>query len=442
MNVDIKARSHWLVGYGLSRATLKLLARRGDPFAQLSIDSSRPKNVYHLAEQIRQRGRISAVVGNGWVTADAQIVRDVLRDSRFRTIKPHDRSPFRVIQRMLAKTNPGVMNPVEPPSLLVVDPPEHARLRRLVSRAFTPRAIDGLRHRIQEITGALLDDLDDTALDDNAQCDLVANYASQIPIEVIAEMLGIPRDEIPRLYAFADPGTKLLASTAISWKDFQTATAALREFEDYIAAHIERLRHRGADNSILSAVLQDSDLTDSEVRMFAGLLLGAGFVTTAHAFANAVVALVGHPDQLARLQAHPEGWPNAVEEVLRYDSVIQLAVRVATETLEIDGHTVQQGAAVFLLVGGANRDPAIFERPDEFDTTRANARDHIGFGTGIHVCLGAPLARMELHIGLQALFERFPQLALAGEPTVNNSTLLHGLKHLPVNLRPARVSTG
>ena len=434
MGVDVMARSHWLMGYGLSRATLKLLARRGDPFAQLVIDSRQPENVYYLVEQIRQRGRMSAVVGNGWVTADAQTVRDVLRDGRFRTLKPHDRSPFRVVQRMLAKTNPGVLNATEPPSLLVADPPEHARLRRLVSRAFTPRAIDGLRHRIQEIAVALLDDLDD-----NTHCDLVANYASQIPIEVIAEMLGIPRDEIPRLYAFADPGTKLLTSTAVSWKDFQTATAALREFEDYIAAHIERLRYGGADDSILRAVLQDSDLTDVEVRMFAGLLLGAGFITTAHAFGNAVVALVGHPDQLSRLQADPEGWPNAVEEVLRYDSVIQIGVRVATETLQIDGRTVRKGSAVFLLIGGANRDPAVFERPDEFDTARANARDHISFGTGIHVCLGAPLARMELHIGLQTLFERFPQLALSGEPTLNNSTLLHGIKHLPVNLGPALV---
>jgi cytochrome P450 len=437
MNADIKARSHWLMGYGLPRATLKLLARRGDPFAQLLIDSSQPNNVYHLVEQIRQRGRISAVFSNGWVTADAQIVRDVLRDGRFRTAKPRDRSPFRVVQRMLAKTNPGVLTGLEPPSLLVVDPPEHARLRRLVSRAFTPRAIDGLRHRIQEITSTLLDDLND-----NTYCDLVANYASQIPIEIIAEMLGIPHDEIPCLYAFADPGTKLLTSTAPSWRDFQTAMAALREFEHYLAAHIERLRHGGADNSILSAVLQDSDLTDIEVRMFAGLLLGAGFITTAHAFGNAVVALVGHPDQLARLQAHPDGWPNAVEEVLRYDSVSQVGVRVATETLQIDGNTVRQGSAIFLLVGGANRDPAIFERPDEFDTTRANARDHISFGTGIHVCLGAALARLELHIGLQALFERFPRLALAGKPTLNNSTLLHGIKHLPVNLGPTRVNTG
>jgi cytochrome P450 len=437
MNADIKTRSHWLMGYGLPRATLKLLARRGDPFALLLIDSSQPKNVYHLVEQMRQRGRISAVVSNGWVTADAQIVRDVLRDGRFRTTKPRDRSPFRVVQRMLAKTNPGVLNGVEPPSLLVADPPEHERLRRLVSRAFTPRAIDGLRHRIREVATTLLDDLND-----NTHCDLVAHYASEIPIQIIAEMLGIPREETPRLKAFADPATKLLTTTAPSWRDYQIAIAALREFEDYLAVHIERLRHGGADNSILSAVLQDSDLTETEVRMFAGLLLGAGFITTTHAFGNAVVALVDHPDQLARLQAHPAGWPNAVEEVLRYSSVIQLGVRVATETLQIDGHTVREGSAVFLLLGGANRDPAIFERPDEFDTTRANARDHISFGTGIHVCLGAPLARMELHIGLQALFERFPQLALAGEPTLNNSTLLHGIKHLPVNLGPARVNIG
>jgi cytochrome P450 len=424
------------MGYGLPRATLKLRARRGDPFAQLLIDSSQPDNVYHLVEQIRQRGRISAVVSNGWVTADAQIVRDVLRDGRCRTSKPHDRSPFRVVKRVLAKTNPGLLNGLEPPSLLVVDPPEHARLRRLVSRAFTPRAIDGLRHRIQEIADALLDDLDD-----HTHCDLVANYASRIPIEIIAEMLGIPREEIPDLFGFAEPAAKLLTTTVPSWRDFRTATTALREFESYLAAHIERLRHGGAD-SILSAVLQDSDLTDIEVRMFAGLLLGAGFITTAHAFGNAVVALVGHPDQLARLQAHPEGWPNAVEETLRYHSVTQIGVRVATQTLQIDGQTVQEGSAIFLLIGGANRDPAIFERPDEFDITRANACDHISFGTGIHVCLGAPLARMELRIGLQALFERFPKLTLAGEPTLNDSTLLHGIKHLPVNLRPARVNTG
>ncbi|WP_068186808.1 cytochrome P450 [Mycobacterium sp. UM_CSW] len=433
MNADIKTRVHWLLGYGLPRWTLKLLARRGDPFSQLLIQSGQPDEVNRRIEQIRQRGRICAVVG-GWVTADARIVRDVLRDDRFRTPKPWDRSPFPVVQRMFAKTNPGVLNGVEPPSLLVADPPEHARLRRLVSRAFTPRAIEGLRQGIQEIADALLDDLEGSN-----QCDLIAAYASQIPIAVIVEMLGISRDEAPYLQTFAEPGTKILNSTSPSWREYRTAVAALREFENFLGAHIERLRRGRAEDSILSAVVHDGDLTETEVRMFAGLLLGAGFITTTHAFGNAVVALVGHCDQLARLQEHPEGWPNAVEEVLRYDSVAHIAARVATETVEIDGHTVQEGSTMFLLIGGANRDPAVFERPNEFDTARGNAREHIGFGSGIHSCLGASLARMELQIGLQALFERFPQLALAGEPIPNDSTLLRGIKELPVTLRPARV---
>lgn len=437
MNVGIKNRLHWLTGYGISRATLKLLARGGDPFAQLLIDTSQPERLYHLVEQIRLRGRVCSVVGNGWVTADAQIVRDVLRDGRFRTIKPQDRSPFRVGQWLLAKTNPGMLNALEPPSLLAVDPPEHTRLRGLVSQAFTPRALDGLRERIREIADTLLNDLDD-----NTHCDLVANYASRIPIEVIAEMLGIPRDEISYLAEVTDRGTKLISSAAPSWRDFQTALAASGEFEHYLTRHIERLRRGGADTSILSAVLQDSDLTDAEVRMVAGLILGAGFITTAHAISNAVVALIAHPDQLARIQANPEDWPNAVEETLRYDSVFQIGARVATETLQLDGHTVSAGTAVYLLVGGANRDPAIFECADEFDTSRANARDHFVFGAGIHVCLGAALARMELQIGLQALFERFPELTLTGEPTPNDSVLLHGIKHLPVNLGPSRVHTG
>jgi cytochrome P450 len=437
MNLQIKARTHWLLGYGLARAVFKRLAHRGDPFATLLIDSSRPEDSNRLIEQIRQRGRISAGFAGAWVTADAQIVRDVLRDDRFRTIKPQDRSPFRFIRWLVAQTDPDMMNPVEPPSLLVVDPPEHARLRRLVSRAFTPRAIDGLHQRIRDITNVALDDLEG-----QTQCDLIATFASRIPIEVIAEMLGVPQEEIPQLHAFADPAAKLLTTTVPAWTDFRTATAALREFETYIAAHIDRLRQGGADNSILSAVLQDSDLTDDEVRMFTGLLLGAGFITTTHAFGNAVVALLDHPDQLARLQAQPDGWPNAVEETLRYDSVGQIGVRVATQTVQIEGHTVGKGEPLFVLIAGANRDPALFERPDEFDTTRPNAREHLSFSSGIHVCLGAPLARLELQIGLEALFRRFPELSLAGAPTLNESTLLRGIKHLPVNLGPATVNAG
>jgi cytochrome P450 len=179
-------------------------------------------------------------------------------------------------------------------------------------------------------------------------------------------------------------------------------------------------------------------LTEIEIRMLAGLLLGAGFVTTSHVMGKAVVALVRHPDQLAALRANPEGWPNAVEEILRYDTAGHVVPRVAAEDVDIHGYPVRAGEALFLLPGGANRDPAVFEHPDTFDTTRANARDHLSFSTGVHACLGAALARMELHIGLQSLFEHFPQLTLAGEPTFNNSIGLHGLKRLPVSLRAAQ----
>ncbi len=436
MDVDIKTRTHWLLGYGLPRATLKVLARRGDPFAQLLLDDDQHDRAYDLIEQIRQQGRMSTVFGgNAWVTADLQLVRDILRDSRFRTAKPCDRSPFRSVQRLFARTNPGVINPVEPPSLLMVDAPEHVRLRRLVSRAFTPKAIEGLRHRIDEVADGLLNDLGKTS-----NCDLVAAYASRIPIEIIAEMLGIPRGDTSYLYGVGETVSKLITTTAPSWRNFATAINGLREFESYLATHIERLRGGSADDSILSAVIQDTELSDFEVRTFAGLLLGAGFITTAHQFGTAVVALVNHPDQLATLGAHPEGWANAVEEVLRYDSVSQIGVRVATEDLQVGGYTVREGAAVFLLLAGANRDPAVFERPDEFDTARANAREHVSFGTGSHVCLGAPLARMELQLGLQALFDRFPRLCLAGVPTMNDSTLLRGISHLPVALGPSRVN--
>ena len=430
MAAPVRDWSHWAAGYGLPRAALKLMARRGDPLPQLLIDTNRGDNIYPLIEQIRARGRMSHFTKAGWVSADTQIVREVLRDSRFRTSKPQDRSPFRIVQWIVAKTDPDVLNGVEPPSMLVTDPPEHTRLRRLVSRAFTPRALDGLRIRIHDIADELLG-----GLQGSAECDLITAYTSQIPIAVIAEMLAIPRDETGQLHSIGESASRLLATTAASWNDFREATKALREFEQYLVAHIERLRQGDAADSILSEVIHDGDLTDVEIRMLAGLLLGAGFITTTHVFGKAVVALVRHPDQLAELCAHPEGWPNAIEEILRYDTTGQISARVALEDVDIQGYSVRAGEAILLLFGGANRDPVVFEHPEVFDITRTNAREHVSFGSGVHACLGAALARMELHIGLQSLFEHFPQLTLAGEPTFNDSILLHGLQHLPVSLR-------
>jgi cytochrome P450 len=408
------------------------MARRGDPVAQLiTIDTNPVNDIYPLIEQVRGRGRMSPVAKVGWVSADAQIVREVLRDGRFRTIKPQDQSPFRIVRWILAKTDPDVLNPIQPPSMLVTDPPEHTRLRRLVSRAFTPRALDGLRARVHEVADGLL-----RGLEGSAECDLIAEYTSRIPIAVIAEMLAIPRDETHRLHEISETSTRLIGTAAASWRDFRAATKVMREFDEYVAEHIERLRQDDAADSILSDVVHDGDLTEVEIKTLAALLLGAGFITTAHVLGKAVVALVRHPDQVAKLCANPEGWPNAIEEILRYDTTGQVVPRVAAEDVDIQRYSIRAGKAMYLLVGGANRDPAVFENPDTFDTTRANAREHISFGSGVHSCLGAALARMELHIGLQSLFEHFPQLTLAGEPTFNDSLGLHGLKHLPVSLRP------
>jgi cytochrome P450 len=432
MAVSVREWTHWALGYAPSRTALNLLARRGDPLAKLlTIDTHPVGDIYPLIEQIRQRGRMSPVTRmRAWVTADAEIIREVLRDDRFRTFKPDDRSMFRLVRWILAKTNPDVTNPIEPPSLLVSDPPEHTRLRRPVSRAFTPRAIDGLRARIHEVADELL-----RGLEGRADCDLVAAYTSQIPVAIIAEMMGVPRDETPYLQEVAGTISTLIGNVSASWPDFRSATAVMREFDGYLGEHVERLRNDRTADSIMSDVVRSGDLSEVELRGLAGLLIGAGFVTTSHVMGKAVLALIRHPDQLAVLSTNPAGWPNAVEEILRYDTAGHVVPRIATEDVGIHGCSVRVNEPVFLLPGGANRDPAVFDHPGTFDITRANAREHLSFSTGIHVCLGATLARMELHIGLQSLFDRFPELTLAGDPVFNSTIGLHGLTHLPVALR-------
>jgi cytochrome P450 len=430
MAVPVRDWTHWALGYAPTRTALKVL-RRNDPLAELlTIETHPVDDIYPLIEQIRRRGRISRVAAlRGWVTADAQIAREVLRDGRFRTLKPRDRSASRLVRSVLAKTDPNVPNPVEPPALLVVEPPEHTRLRRPVSRAFTPRALDGLRAHVRDMADRLLRDLDG-----RPSCDLVTDYCSQIPLAVITEMLGMPPDEMSYLQHVADTTARLTGQVSASWTEFRAATVVLGEFDRYLAGHVERLRKGGVGDSVLSDVVHSGDLTDAELRMMAGFLLGAGFITTNHVMSKGVVALTQHPDQLATLRANPALWPNAVEEVLRYDTAGQITPRIATEDLEIQGCSLGTNEPLILLIGGANRDPAVFDDPDTFDVSRANAREHLSFSTGIHVCLGAALARMELQIGLQSLFERFPGLTLAGEPISNNSIGLNGLKHLPVSL--------
>ncbi|MBA0046400.1 cytochrome P450 [Mycobacterium sp. NPDC050853] len=430
MRDRIKQRTHWAVTHGIARAFLKRAVRQGEPVAELGIDTARAADIYNIIDRIRNRGRMSQF-GDGWITADAQIVRTIFRDNRFVTFKPEHRSSSPLIQRLAAWSDPQLLNPAEPPSILITDPPDHGRLRRLVAAPFTPRAIESLRGRIQEVTNGHLD-----ALKQRPHPDLIPDYTAKIPIAVIGEMIAVPPQDYSLLYTEMNRAIRLIATTAPSWREYQDGTTALREIDEYLENHVARLRREGTESELAAALL-DSDLSHFELKMFLAVFLGAGFVTTTHLMGKAIVTLLRHPEQLAALRADPELWPNAIEELMRYDTSNQWSARVATETVEIEGHTIEAGQSALLLLGGANRDPAVFDNPDVFDITRPNARENITLGTGIHVCLGQVLARVELHTALQSLFERFPQLTLVGEPEYFDGMGIHGLSSLPVSLGPA-----
>ncbi|TDZ76377.1 cytochrome P450 [Mycobacteroides salmoniphilum] len=427
MHDRIKQRTHWAVTHGIARAYLKVLALRGEPAAQLGIDTDQAAGIYGIIDKIRGRGRMSQS-GGGWITADAQIVRTIFRDNRFVTFKPEHRSASPIIKRLAAWSDPQLLNPAEPPSILITDPPDHGRLRRLVAAPFTPRAIESLRGRIQEVTNGHLDELEH-----RPHPDLIADFTAKIPIAVIGEMIAVPPQDYSLLYTAMNRAIQLIATTAPSWRQYQDGTTALREIDEYLEKHVARLRREGTTSELAKGLL-DSDLSHVELKMFFAVFLGAGFVTTTHLMGKAIVTLLRHPEQLAALHDDPSLWPNAVEELMRYDTSNQWSARVATETVEIEGHTIEAGQSALLLLGGANRDPAAFENPDAFDITRPNARENMTLGTGIHVCLGQVLARVELHIALQSLFERFPRLALAGEPKYFDGMGIHGLSSLPVTL--------
>jgi cytochrome P450 len=205
--------------------------------------------------------------------------------------------------------------------------------------------------------------------------------------------------------------------------------------------HIDRLRANPGDDLLSRLVTLDSDgdrLTDKELMATAGLLLAAGFETTVNLLGTGTHLLVTHPDQLAILREDASLWPNAVDEMLRYESPVQNTARWAAQEVEICGVTVPRGMLVITMIGGANRDPEVFEEPERFDVRRPNARDHLSFSAGVHYCIGAALARAEGRIGLQRLFDRYPDLALAGPPTLRPTRTLRGFETLPIAPGPPR----
>jgi len=318
-------------------------------------------------------------------------------------------------------------------SMLVSDPPDHTRLRALVQKAFTPRMVEQLRPRIIAIVGELLDRI----AEQSGTVDLIGELAYPLPVVVIAELLGVPAEDRVKfrewsavVAASLDP---LVPEAVVN--RLQDARAALYTY----LREIITLRRREPRADLISALVaveeQGDVLTEPELVIMCMLLLIAGHETTVNLIGNGVLALLRHPEEFARLKADPSLINSGVEELLRFDSPVQLTARIATQSIEIDGHAIAQGARVVTLLGAANHDPAQFADPETLDLGRA-PNNHLAFGRGIHFCLGAPLARLEGQIAIGALVRRFPNLTLAGEPERRHQITLRGLSSLPVTISP------
>ena len=317
-------------------------------------------------------------------------------------------------------------------SILNIDPPDHTRLRRLVSKAFTPKMVHGLRPRIQ----TLADDALDT-MAAQGKADVIGDLAYPLPFTVISEMLGMPDGNRDEVRGWSHTLTKTL-DPILTPEEVQAALAAADNMQGHVQDVLAWKREHPADD-LLTGLLAAEDEGDrlSEVELLDQVLLlyVAGHETTVNLIGNATLALLGHPDQLTRLRSDPDLDAGAIEELLRFDSPVQFSRRITTGDLEVDGTTVPAGSFVLTCLGSANRDEARWgPTADELDLARADADQHMSFGNGIHHCLGSSLARTEAQIALGTLVRRFPDLELAGDAERNNRVVLRGLESLPVTV--------
>jgi hypothetical protein len=321
-----------------------------------------------------------------------------------------------------------------PTSMLFRDPPDHTRLRVLVSRAFTPRVVEGLRPRIQQIADGLLD-----RVQGEGRMEVIGDLAYPLPVTVISEMLGVPKADRERIKQWSADIARSLDAIGLAADQaiVDRGRAGRRAIGDYFRSLIpeRKKRPRGDLLSLLIEAEEQGDkLSEGELLATCILLYIAGHETTVNLIGNGLLALLRHPMELKRLRDDPSLTQSAVEELLRYDGPVQRTARITNADVEIGEHKIPRGTMVVAVIGAANRDPAHFPNPDRLDLSRADNR-HIAFGFGIHFCLGAPLARLEGQIALGSLLRRFSGLALATDtPEWRESQVLRGLKALPVTL--------
>ena len=428
----VKQGVRWGLEHVLPRRVVARYADAGDLHSRFLVASqSQPTTeLAGLFEEIRAQGPLTRT-RIGFMSLDHDVVREVLGSPDVRVGFPEGRRG--ALARVLRWAELDTMHPVRPPSLLAVEPPDHTRYRKLVTRVFTARAVEGMRERVQQVADELLDDL---AAGRGNPVDLVDAYCSQLPVTVISEILGVPAEH-RRLILELGSGAAASLDMGLSWRALREVESSLRQFDVWLDGHIERLRRNPGDD-LMSQVVAEHDegggLTVRELKATAGLLLVAGFETTVNLLGNGIALLTDHPDQLALLLDGDATWANAVEEVLRIDPPVLVTARTTVRETMIAGQHVPAHRLISLVLAGANRDPGLFADPHTFDVTRPNARDHLAFSAGRHFCLGAALARMEGEIGLRSLFTRYPDLALAPGRRRRPNRVLRGFEALPTTL--------
>jgi len=402
------------------------------PFLDPAARSAVLRDPYPLYRMFRENNPVFRVPVPGddgpgvWLLTRHADVHRVLRGASFSA----DRRRARIVRDNADRLPPGFLGDTGiMRTMLIMDPPDHTRVRGLVSKAFTPRRVAALRPRIEAIATDLLD-----AARERGSMDVIRDFAAPLPAIVIAELLGVPAEDHARfkqwsteLVATLNPGNPLEALPHLQDK--------LQVLFDYLAGIIAERRREPRDD-LISAMIQAQEerdaLSDDELLATSNLLLVAGHETTTNLIGNGLLALLRHGGERARVQADPGLLDSAIEECLRYDSPVQGTVRVATAEVELGEQRVPEGALVVCGIGAANRDPAVFPDPERFDVARGE-NHHLSFGFGAHFCLGAPLARLEGRIAFGALLSRFPKLELASEDLAfRPNPILRGLEALPV----------
>jgi cytochrome P450 len=351
-------------------------------------------------------------------------VQAVLRDARF------GRGGFR--QSTAKVLGEGALGDSYSLWFLFLDPPDHSRLRRLVSKAFTPRAVNNLRQKIDDVVEQLLDQHAG-----KSSFDLMSGFAYQVPVLVICELLGVPQADRGRFSTWsAALATGLDILSVPDPESIRRGNEAAAGLTAYFKELVGVRRTLPGDDLLTAMIAAEEAgdrLTEDELVATCVLLFFAGHETTVNLIGNGMLALMSHPSQMERLRAEPMLMPGAIEELLRYDSPVQRTGRIVLEDVEVNGRVYRQGQRVNMLIGAANRDPEQFSDPDVLDVARTNASQHLSFAAGIHYCVGAPLARLEAQLAIAALLRRYEDVRLTGErPSWRPTFVLRGLRALEV----------